>query len=576
MDATTIGTPSILAWPALGGLGAAAGTAVLTWLLWNSRDEPGARWFIAMLSVQFLLTASYTSGYFVFERTLREAIEIFFWISMIWISALFLVFALKYTGRGHLLRTIWHGTSIAIACSLTVLAVTNTLHGVLWTDFAVLPSVGVAGVEYSRNAGVFLILLYAAFTTGLAVALLVDTVISYGPLYRGEAIAVAVSTVPPATGVVLWALAIEPVAAINLTPVLFVPHVALDGYAFAASDMFEFHPATRRAGERAALADLGTPVVIIDTQGRIVNLNAAAEAMFAVEKQAVFGDPLSGLHDGDTIDPLAGDTGVSIWADGQKREIKPVSMPLRTNGGVHVGYTIVLQDVTEEREREQRLQVFNRILRHNLGNRLSVVRGYTGDIRDRTDDEMIQQHAEVVLDSMDELLGLAEKARRYATAFEHREIRTDNEVRAVLEGVVDDVRTEHAGEVSVSIPSDFVLETNWDLFEIVFLNLIENALRHNDAVSPRATVALVDIAEGLATFEVRDNGPGIPQLELDIIETGEESALHHGRGLGLWVIVWGISALGGDVRFDSDPNGGTIASIELPKVVEPPDPDLVI
>lgn len=41
-----------------------------------------------------------------------------------------------------------------------------------------------------------------------------------------------------------------------------------------------------------------------------------------------------------------------------------------------VRYVSISRDITERRHSEQRLEVFNRILRHNLRNQLDVIRGH--------------------------------------------------------------------------------------------------------------------------------------------------------------------------------------------------------
>jgi hypothetical protein len=54
---------------------------------------------------------------------------------------------------------------------------------------------------------------------------------------------------------------------------------------------------------------------------------------------------------------------------------------------------------------------------------------------------------------------------------------------------------------------------------------------------------------------IADNGPGIPTQERNTIETGDETPLQHGTGLGLWLVYWAISLLGGDVRIDQSASG---------------------
>lgn len=47
-----------------------------------------------------------------------------------------------------------------------------------------------------------------------------------------------------------------------------------------------------------------------------------------------------------------------------------------------------------------------------------------------------------------------------------------------------------------------------------------------------------------------------------VFEQAKETKLHHGSGLGLWLVWWGVDRLGGEVWFDVD--GGTTVTLALP------------
>ncbi|WP_197428665.1 HAMP domain-containing histidine kinase, partial [Halapricum sp. CBA1109] len=48
-----------------------------------------------------------------------------------------------------------------------------------------------------------------------------------------------------------------------------------------------------------------------------------------------------------------------------------------------------------------------------------------------------------------------------------------------------------------------------------------------------------------------------PDDELDAIDSGTETPLRHGTGLGLWQLTWAVRTMGGELSFDTD-DGTTV------------------
>jgi len=552
---------SIPPWPALATLAVGVGNLALARYIWPWRDEPGGRWFLVVIAVQVVWCGTYGVALLVFDPLLRETLEILTWLPINWIGVFFLAFALEYTGRIDLLRSSAFAIAVAFEVVSTALVVTNPIHNLVWSGFELAPAFGAATVTYTHHPWVFVqyVALFAFSTLGIF--LLLDTVISYGPLYRKQALAIALTPIPPAVAFTLWVFKLGPVPQFNLTPLMFFPHMLLDLYALFRNDMFEFKPATRRAAERAAIDDIATAVAITDRQGRIINLNDAAGETFAVDRHDVLAEPLGTLYEGD-LDVSAGEQAVSLRVGGRRREFDVAVTPLRDGAGSDVGYTVAFVDVTAERQRKQRLGVLNRILRHNLRNDLNVVINYADLVTARSDDADIGEYANSITDTTLDLVELGEKARRAAKALDGERHLDEYDLGVVLSDIAADVRGDYPDRtVTCTVPDGIRVETDAQLLHLLVHSLVENGLEHG---GESVTIAYEGRDDDSALVSVTDDGPGIPEHELAVLDAGEESALEHGSGLGLWLVNWGTTALGGDVSFETPAEGGTRATVRIP------------
>ncbi|MFB6242714.1 MAG: ATP-binding protein, partial [Halobaculum sp.] len=418
-----------------------------------------------------------------------------------------------------------------------------------------------AGVSYVRGPAIYATYVVNALAAAGGSVLLFDTVVSYGPLYRGEAAAVGLSVLPPAVGVTLWTFGLPP-STINLMPVLALPHVFLDAYAFLGSDMFEFDPATRRASERAAVDDVPTPVVIVDRESRVVTVNTAAEETFETTRRDALGVPLAELC-GTDLDPVRPPETLGLRVAGRRRTFGVTSSKLRDTTDRHVGHTVVFQDLTDERRRRQRLGVLNRVLRHNLRNDLSVVRLSAEQVA-AVGGEETESLADTIREQTDGLLALGEKARAAADALdddgEPREIGVETVVRDAVERAQDRAATPETAErvVDVTVPETLRLVVDPRPLGLLVSNLVENALEHGDG-RVRVTAA----ADGDdVRVTVHDDGPGIPDHERTAVAGESETPLEHGSGLGLWLVRWSTDVLGGTLSVDT--TDGTTVTVQVP------------
>ncbi|WP_144926094.1 sensor histidine kinase [Halorubrum salsamenti] len=614
------------AWPALGSLAGGAGAIWLAWAIRERLGRPGVDWFLGVFAAQATWCLSYGIGLLVGDPTLRYLLEAATWLGIVWTGVAFLGFALEYTGRSDVVRSRLFASVVGFGLLSTALLVTNPVHGAFWSGLESDPAFGVETVSYAFGPWAYLTVAVESVLVASAVFLLVDTLLSYGPLYRRESAAVALSPLPPGFAIVAWALALGPVPQLQLAPIMFVPHVLLDAYAFDRAEMFDRNPTTSRAAERTAIDDLTDPIVALGLDRRVVRLNPAAETVLGVDAETARDRPLAEFLDlparvgsdfggdpdrdvADEIDP-DGDTEAPSAADGAEpdggasreaveidsaagtgRRTYAVSTSRLTDpNGTHVGYTVVLSDITERERRRQQLEVLNRILRHNLRNDAGVVRGYGEILRDRLEDAELVRMADAIERRAGALAALGEKAgtvERLVSDGDASVVAVDE----VVASAVADARERDPDATVESVVEDlddggWTTRVREDALRAIVENTVENALDHHDGEGGeredgeawvRASLRREndgggpdDASNDAARFVlvVEDDGPGIPDHEVEAVESGRETALEHGSGLGLWVVEWGAAAIGAEVDYADREPRGTRVTVSIPVVDE--------
>lgn len=554
----------LMSWPPLLTLGAAVGNLYLTWVAWGYRDKPGGRLFTGVAAGMMMASLSLGVGFLVFEPTvLRVALEMAFWVFGMTAGLLWLAFGMVYTGRDRLVLSRPFAGVVVLVAGMILMVITNPIHHLVWSDFRIVESAGAAGVIYLRGPGFFAVngLLVLLVVTPLIP--LLSTLLSYGPLYRSQTAALAITPFFPGLTLIAWMFQLGPVPGINLSGISTLPHMLLDLYAFFWGGMFEFHPATRHIGENAAIDEVGSPVFILDDDHRIINLNEIAADRFGLEKYDVLGEPVTGVIDGGPFDPESAEQTARISTAGEPRVYDIASTPLTDASDRRVGYTVTLHDVTVERQRKQQLQVLNRALRHNLRNDLNAVVGFAELLEAETTSE--QRYAARIRETVVDLIDMSEKTREIESFVGTERGDHTAPLSTVIQRAVEEVKSTFPGAVIRVNCAGGSVHVNESVLVAVLRELIENGIEHDDSGDPwvELTARNDGTDEYPLTITVVDNGPGIPDHELAPIREGVETPLEHGSGLGLWLVEWGVRTLDGEIEFGTTDSRGSIATLRL-------------
>ncbi|MFT4945475.1 MAG: PAS domain S-box-containing protein [Halovenus sp.] len=226
------------------------------------------------------------------------------------------------------------------------------------------------------------------------------------------------------------------------------------------------------------------------------------------------------------------------------------------------GTIAICRNVTDLEERTRQLQVIDTVLRHNLRNSLTVIGLLAERVRSQTEGELATTADRIVQNARD-LRETGEKSRAITDVLANEPTGKPVDTAEAVRSVADTVTAEYPDvELSVETPERAVAGVTPKIDEAIE-ELARNALAHNDSDQP-AVELRVDIDDEV-TVSVADNGPGMAEMDRDVLERGAAvEDLYHGSGLGLWLVYWVVERSGGSVTV-SDTDRGTKVTVSLPE-----------
>jgi len=346
---------------------------------------------------------------------------------------------------------------------------------------------------------------------------------------------------------------------------------------------------------QAAIDSLPDPVLVVDVQGAISNLNGAAGAVLRLHPggsppalealepavravvERVRAHVLAGKG---AYVPRGFEEAVRVESPEGDRHLLPRATPVYSEQGGVVGVTIVLQDVTRLMRFDELKNDLVATVAHEFRTPLTSLRmaihlcleELIGPLTEKQAEVMgaARQDCERLQGIVDDLLDLSRiQAGRIGLQAE------PIEVGGLLGEAAAAVRsTAEAGKVALAVEAPeqaLRVLADPERLQLVLTNLLANALRHT---GPGGRVTLRAAPErGGVRIEVCDTGEGIPREHLDRIFDKfyrVPGASSGGVGLGLYICREIVQAHGGTMGVESAPGQGSTFWLTLPAAERQP------
>lgn len=333
---------------------------------------------------------------------------------------------------------------------------------------------------------------------------------------------------------------------------------------------------------RGTIDSVGTPIVLVGTDGGVLHLNPPAEELFERSRERAVDLPVRALPGGVPLEALA---------ERVRRELESTAVDLPSprdpslslqveanplyDGASCVG-TVLILHARAGAERSLDFEALAAGLAHEIKNPLAGLQG-SAELLAREAEGTAREYALVIarearrVDGLvRELLDLARPATLAAGPVNIHGVLRD--VVLIARGLPGGDRIAFTQHFDPSLPP---VRGDAEKLTQVVLNLVRNAVEAaRDGASPEVTmetsVARVRLRHSsgrsipLVRVAIIDNGPGVAESMLPRLFTPFATSKSHGTGLGLAVSRRIVEAHGGRIEVRNRAGGGAEATLYLP------------
>ena len=569
----------------------------LTTYAWQNRDAPGASAFAVLMAAASLWAFAYgiqLAG--ANEPTKR------FWANVVHIGVTvvpvaWFCFTVQFTGRDHWLTRRTIAGIALIPTTYVILVWTNEYHYLVREPLGV-ESVPIAGGSMFIYRQTFGPIFYAHAGYGYAlmtagVVLLVQLLFWSPRLYRRQVGLLLFGGLAATTTNTIHHAGFSPVANFDLTPFSF-PLIGIAYFiAIYQYRLLDLTPVAREF----VVDNLGEGVIVLDRDDRVVDVNPSAERLLDRSADEAVGRDLGVLLPASTslvsstpeYEPVEEE--LVVQDGGTRRYLHCSSSPVYDVRDELIGRSIVVRDVTENRELEaeveatlERLQqsnadleAFTGAISHDLREPLRTTENYLSLLEKQMRDTgresgnwAVGGSGQMLDDDRLELLTVArENAERMqqmvtdllqysqigATEAAVESVDCNQVVADVTEALQFEIEDRAATITVGDLPTVTGVE---HLLSRLFQNLLMNALKYSDE-PPEIHIEGAQ-QDGGWEFTVRDNGIGIEPEQCERVfelftRTNPETT--SGTGMGLAISKKIVEAHGGAIVAESTPGEGT-------------------
>ena len=274
------------------------------------------------------------------------------------LAVLQLIFILTYLRREEWIQG-WRKAPLFIIPIITViLAQTTWFHPLFRYDYLVDLSGPLPILNFTNGIGFQVHVAYSHMLLITSLLLLVLVQPEIHAFYRRQRLLLLAALLLPLICDVQYQLGLTPYPGLTLTPFALMLTGLLFVEATLRQGLLEVAPVARGK----VIEEMSSPMMVIDTRGRMTDMNTAAVRLLGTVRDDVIGSPVDlALADHPSVLALAqaasGNHREIVLGKGAQRQFFDAAVDdLRTGSGAVIGKLVLLQNTTERKQAEEALR----------------------------------------------------------------------------------------------------------------------------------------------------------------------------------------------------------------------------
>ena len=215
--------------------------------------------------------------------------------------------------------------------------------------------------------------------------------------------------------------------------------------------------------------------------------------------------------------------------------------------------------------RKEMVEMYDRLLRHDLGNDLQVIAGFSDALATAVDEgDQSAEYAEKIQRTAQSAADLIERVGDLVKTLEREQEPELTDLRPILTDVVEAVDAKYESLTVEFDPdaADYQVFAG-DLLDSIFTNILSNAAVHNDG-EVTVRVYTEEPTPDTVVVGFADDGSGIPrEIRDEIFEMGKKGPDSEGTGFGLGFVRALTQSYGGGVEVGESGRGGADFRVAL-------------